>query len=290
MNMAFTHFRAAYAFMGYQSPIQESKIAIIPVPYDGTTSYKGGTRNGPHAIITASRQVELYDIELKKELAAEIGIHTYDEIEPDLSSPEKTVKKIKDITQEALEKKQFPIVLGGEHTVALGAIKACAEKHGEISVLHIDAHADLRESYEGTKYNHACVMRRVQDITKKTVSIGIRSMCKEEAEFIKKQKIEMQYGSEINTKKVLANLSDKVYITFDLDGLDPSEAPAVGTPEPGGLRYNKILELIKEVAQKKNIVGFDINELSPIAGENRTEFLAAKLTYKMLNYIFFSHK
>jgi len=254
------------------------------VPYDGTVTFMAGTRNGPKAIITASNQVEFYDRELDREPAAELGIHTYDELEPDMDSPENTIKRVEALADEVIAQEKFPIMFGGEHSVSVGMVKALAKKHKNLSVLQIDAHADLRDEYESTKYNHACAMRRILEHVKTASLVGIRSICKEEMDFIKKNNLDVHWGDQFDEEKILSNLTDEVYITIDLDGFDPSECPGVGTPEPGGLRWQQTLKLLKSVASKKKIVGFDIVELMPIPGTVQSEFFAAKLAYKLLCY------
>jgi len=287
--MAFTHFRAPYAFMGYQCPLAESKVAVIQVPYEGTVSFMGGTRNGPQAIINASRQVEFFDREIGKEIAFELGLHTYDELEPDMGSVEGTLKRVEELASEVLEKNKFPIMFGGEHSVSIGMVRALAKKYKNLSVLQIDAHADLRDEYEGTKYNHACAMRRMRENVKAAVQVGIRSVCPEELDYIKKKKLDghIYWGTEFDKEKIVSQLTDEVYVTIDLDGFDPSEVPGVGTPEPGGLRWQQAIEILREVSRKKKIVGFDVVELMPIAGSAQSEFFAAKLAYKLLGYSFF---
>ena len=287
--MAFTHFRAPYAFMGYQCPLDESKVAILQAPYDGTTSYMAGTRYAPHAIITASRQVEFFDRELNRDVAEALGLHTFDEIEPDMGSAEKTVKRVEEMAEEVIEEDKFPILFGGEHSVSVGMVAALSKKHKDLSVLQIDAHADLREEYEGTKYNHACAMRRIREYVKCASQVGIRSVCREELEYIKKARLEnhIHYAPEFDIDKVLSQLSDNVYVSIDLDGFDPSECPGVGTPEPGGLKWLQVLKLLRAVSKKKKIVGFDIVELLPIPGSVQSEFFCAKLAYKLLGYSFF---
>jgi len=286
--MVFTHFRSPYAFMGYQCPLQESKVAIIQVPYEGTVSFMGGTRNGPHAIINASRQVEFFDREIGKEVAFELGLHTYDELEPDMGLVEGTLKRVEELSSEVLEKNKFPIMFGGEHSVSIGMVRALAKKYKNLSVLQIDAHADLRDEYEGTKYNHACAMRRIREHVKAAVQVGIRSVCPEELDHIKKKKLDefIYWGIEFDKEKIVSQLTDEVYVSIDLDGFDPSEVPGVGTPEPGGLRWQQAIDLLRAVSKKKKIVGFDIVELMPIAGSVQSEFFAAKLAYKLLNFAF----
>jgi agmatinase len=289
--MKFKHFAPPYAFLGYQHPFESAKAVVVQVPYDGTTSYKAGTRDGPHAIITASRQLEAYDIELGLESASKIEIHTLDEIEPCVDCPKETINRVEDLIEEIVAKKKFPLMLGGEHTISIGAVRALKRKYENLSVLQIDAHADLRDKFEDSMYSHACVMRRIREEVEKAVQVGIRSASNEEMEFIEEEGIEksIQWGDSVDRSSVLRGLSDNVYISIDLDGLDPSIMPAVGTPEPGGLNWPELMNMLRSVCESKNVVGFDIVELSPIPGENRSEFLAAKLAYKMLGYSLLLH-
>jgi len=284
--MKFKHFAPAYAFLGYQYPLDKAKAVIAQVPYDSTTSYKGGTREGPHAMISASRKLEAYDIELGVETAAKIGIHTLDEMQPCADSPKETVNRVEDLIEEIVGKKKFPVMFGGEHTISTGAVRAIKRKYPDISVLQIDAHADLRDRFDDSMYSHACVMRRIREEVDKVVQVGIRSTSSEEMKFIEEEGIEksIQWGDSIDRGDALRGLSDNVYITVDLDGLDPSIMPGVGTPEPGGLNWPEVMNLLHSVCERKNIVGFDIVELCPIPGSNRSEFLAAKLAYKLLGY------
>jgi agmatinase len=288
--MDFQHFKAPYVFMGVEYGFNESDAVVVPVPYDSTTSYRAGTRDGPHALITASRQVEIYDVELKKEIAFDVKTHTLDEIEPVMDSPKATIERVHDCVAEIVEKGKVPITIGGEHSITAGPVSALRAKYKDLSVLQIDAHADLREEYEGTIYNHACAMKRVRDMVDTVVQVGIRNMSEPEAAFAKKEGVDSDiYGAEITDKdidEIVKKLSDRVYISIDLDGFDPSEIPGVGTPEPGGLKWTTGLKLLKKVAEKKKIVGFDLMELAPIAGSNQSEFFAAKLAYKLLGYTF----
>jgi agmatinase len=287
--MDFKHFRAPYVFMGVEYGFNESEAVIIPVPYDSTTSYRGGTRDGPHALITASRQVEIYDMELKKETAFEVKTHTLNEIEPIMDSPKDTIIRVQECAEEVVSKGKLPITVGGEHSITLAPVAALKKKYPNLSVLQIDAHADLREEYEDSQYNHACAMKRVREVAKTVVQVGIRNMSQPEAEFVKANKLEQFiFGSDFKADEVVKRLGpgNEVYISVDLDGFDPSEVPGVGTPEPGGIHWQQALELFKKVAEKKKIVGFDIMELAPIAGNNQSEFFAAKLAYKLLGYSF----
>jgi N1-aminopropylagmatine ureohydrolase len=289
MSMAFTHIRAPYAFMGYQCGMADSKAAIMQAPYDGTTSYMAGTRYGPHAIITASRQVEFYDRELDRDVADELGLHTLPEMEPDMGSADKTIRRVQEMAEDVLEQGKFPILFGGEHSVSVGVVAALAKRRKNLSVLQIDAHADLRDEYEGTKFNHACAMRRIREHVKSASQVGIRSVCRDELDFIKKAGLGeyMHWGPDFDTDKIVSQLTDEVYVSIDLDGFDPSECPGVGTPEPGGIKWLQALKLLRKVSKKRKIVGFDIVELLPIPGTVQSEFFAAKLAYKLLGYSFF---
>jgi len=285
--MRLLHSLPPYNFGGLEPELadfKKAKVVVLPVPYDSTVCYTSGTRNGPHAIITASRQMELYDAEMGWE-PAEVGIHTLDELEPSRDSPIETHRRVEKTVQEILENKKFPVVLGGEHSISIGAVKAVSKLYDNLTVLQLDAHSDLRDEFEGTKFGHSSVMRRISEICH-TVQAGIRSMSKEEAEFAKNKKLQIFPPHSSQPKRITEELKRNVYVTIDLDVFDPSEVPAVGTPEPGGLRWNEVLSIIKEVASKRNVVGFDVVELCPIPGETHSEFLAAKLIYKFISYIF----
>jgi agmatinase len=288
--MAFTHYRSPYAFMGHQCPVGESKAVVMQVPYDGTTSFMAGTRYGPHAIITASRQVEFYDRELGRDVAEELGIHTLPEMEPDMGSAENTVSRVREMAEDVIARGKFPIMLGGEHSVSAGVVQALAKKHKNLSVLQIDAHADLRDEYEGTRHNHACAMRRIREHAKAASQVGIRSVCREEMDFIKESGISdyIHWGADFDARKILSQLTEEVYVTIDLDGFDPADCPGVGTPEPGGIKWAQALALLSAVGKRKSIVGFDVVELLPVPGTVQSDFFAAKLAYKMLGYSFFA--
>jgi len=268
------------AFLGLQPSFKDAEVVVVPVPYDATTSYGVGARFGPNAIIDASTQVELYDIELKKNITDEISIHTMDELALNKDSPKKTLDNVEAAVRKLVSLGKKPVIFGGEHSITAGAVNA----FDDVSVLQIDAHADLRDSYEGTKYNHACVMRRIRE-KHDAVSVGIRSMCDEEAEFIEKEKLQDKifYGRDFDVDKIVSQLGDRVYVTVDIDGLDPSIVPGTGTPEPGGLLWEDVLKIMKAVS-KKEIVGFDIVEVLPTPPLKTSEFIAAKLAYKMMGY------
>lgn len=286
--MRLLHSRAPYNFAGIEpelSSFDKAKVVILPVPYDSTVCYRSGTRNGPHAIITASRQMELYDEELGYEPAG-VGMHTLNELEPSMNSPEETIGRVEEVIAEIIEHKKFPLVLGGEHSISLGAVRALAKRYKELSVLQLDAHLDLRDEFEGTRFGHTSVMRRISELCD-SAQVGVRSMSKEEAEFAKKKKVKLFHAKDsLKPKFISSSLKKNVYVTIDLDVFDPSEVPAVGTPEPGGLHWHDVLAILKEVASSRNVVGFDVVELCPIEGDISSDFLAARLTYKFLGYIF----
>jgi len=259
---------------------ESSKFVILPVPFEATTSYGKGTANGPDAILKASKHLEAFDEELLREPCDE-GIHT--------AKPLKELDEVREAVSDQLAAGKIPIILGGEHSITSYAVAACKNRFSELSVLQIDAHADLRDEYEGTKLSHACIVRRVLEICP-AVQVGIRNISSEEYEFAKKtgqlEKIHFAHQMNENTiDKILSQLSDKVYVTIDTDGLDPSVIPSTGTPEPGGLSWYKLLEILRALAEKKEIVGFDLVEFSPIKGLHAPDFAAAKLVYKLIGYI-----
>ncbi len=279
-------------FLGFQEEFEKAKAVVIPVPYDATTSYGSGTRFGPSAIIEASTQVELYDIEKGKNTCEDVPVHTLDELAIDKGSPERTIKNVQKAVRLVVNAGKKPVVLGGEHSITGGAVAGLNER--EFSVLQIDAHTDLRDSYEGTRCSHACVMRRVREITKSTVQIGIRSMCDEEAEYIEKEKPVIFFADDLirnrrndglaaaDLSSIVSQLKEKVYVTIDVDGFDPSIFPGTGTPEPNGLLWNDVLSIMKKVGQEKEVLGFDVVEVMPAPPIRTSEFLAARLTYKMM--------
>ncbi|MFQ5827257.1 MAG: agmatinase [Dehalococcoidia bacterium] len=269
------------------SDLETSQAVILPVPYDSTTDWRAGTRDGPLAIIDASQYMELYDLELDREIYR-VGIHTLPEMQVVMSGPEPTVERVYQVTRELLEREKLPVMLGGEHSLTIGAVRACAQQWNHLSVLQLDAHADLRDEYLGTKYSHACVMRRVLELCP-AVQVGIRSLSLEERQFIRERELRPFYAEDFGGKQqtmeaIVAGLSSHVYITIDLDVLDPSVMSAVGTPEPGGPGWDDLLRLLRVVAQKRHIVGFDLMELCPREGPVSCAFLAAKLAYKLIGY------
>ena len=280
-------------FLGIDNKTKfKEKVVVVPFGLEKTVSYGGGTKNGPKEIIKASHQVELYDEELNYEPHKKIGIKTLKPFKID-KNINKALKKISLINENILNKKKFPLVLGGEHSITPGCIIPFTKKFKNICLLHFDAHADLRESYLGERYSHASAIRRCLDYKNVSlISFGIRNISEGEIPFLKKnsKRINIFWAKDkkkwnLNTfKKMIKNKT--VYLTFDVDGFDSSIMPATGTPEPGGLFWNESLEIIKIAAKNSNIVGADINELSPIKGFNSYNFLVAKLAYKILAYKF----
>ena len=280
-------------FLGIDNDFSfKEKVVVVPFGLEKTVSYGGGTRNGPKEIIKASHQVELYDEELHCEPYKKIGIKTLKPFKID-KNIKKALKKMSDVNEEILNRKLFPITFGGEHSITPGCIAPFVKKHKKIYLLHFDAHADLRESYNGEKFSHASAIKRCLDHKNVSViSFGFRNISKSEILFLKKNtsRINIFWAKDKNKwnlKKFKQMIKNKiVYLTFDVDGLDSSIMPATGTPEPGGLLWNETLDIIRIAAKNSNIVGADINELSPIKGFNSYNFLVAKLAYKILSYKF----
>jgi len=260
----------------------------LPIPYDLTLSFEIGARLGPQAIISASRQVETYDDHLGLD-PSEIGIATMSEMAQVVSGPEDMQKAIYSACLDLLNDGKFVMALGGEHSITAGLVKAHKQKYPNLSVLQIDAHADLRDSYQGSKYSHACVMARVAEMTP-FLAFGIRSFCGCENEAKYNCNIVRLFQIRNNREiieKSIAKLSENVYITIDLDGLDPSVMPSVGTPEPGGLNWDEMMSILNSLASQKKIVGADVVELSPRAGLTYADFTAAKLVYRVIARSFF---
>ena len=280
-------------FLGYEASQKiENKVVVVPFGLEKTVSYGGGTKNGPKEIIKASHQVELFDEELNKEPYKEIGIKTLKPF-PIKKTINSALDQLSKINEEIISKNKFPIIFGGEHSITPGSIRPFVKKYNEITLLHFDAHADLRESYNGEKFSHASAIKRCLDFKNvKVVSFGIRNLSQPEMNFYQnnKDRIEIFWGKDKkkwNLDRLINIFKDKnVYITFDVDGFDISIMPATGTPEPGGLLWEDTLPIIKKVCQISNIVGADINELAPIKNFDSYNFLVAKLAYKILAYTF----
>jgi len=269
-------------------PADQARVGIIPVPLEKTVSYLGGTLEAPDYVLDASRQVELFDPEFNSSpyLA---GIHTYPAV--DCSGRTEHVLFLIRARIESLSSSgQIPVCLGGEHTLTIAPVSELLNNHPALTVLHLDAHADLRESYGGSRLSHACVMRRIHEIGVPTVSVGVRSLSKEEAQYINKNDMAIYSGWEFGErgypwKEIVAKLSEEVYITVDLDVFDPSEVPDVGTPEPGGLRWHDALNLFRTLRNSgRKIVGFDLVELCPKTDSVVSPFFTARLLYKMIGF------
>ena len=280
-------------FLGIDNKFNfKEKVVIVPFGLEKTVSYGSGTKNGPKEIIKASHQVELYDEELNCEPYKKIGIKTYKPFKID-KNINKALKKMSKINEQILNKRLFPMTFGGEHSITPGCIAPFARKFKNICLLHFDAHADLRESYNGEKFSHASAIRRCLDFQNiSVISFGIRNISESEIPFLKKNSSRIKIfwakdKSKWNLNKFKKLIKNKtVYITFDVDGLDSSIMPATGTPEPGGLLWDETLNILRIASKNSNIVGADINELSPIKGFNSYNFLVAKLAYKILSYKF----
>ena len=276
-----------FGYIGEEySNFEDSEIVILPVAYDGTSTWVKGADKGPEAMITASANMELYDIETDSEVYKH-GIFTESLFSGKISTID-MVKAVFDSVKYYLEKDKFTIVIGGEHSVSIGSVKAYAEKYDDLTILQLDAHSDLRDEYNGSKYNHACVMARAKELCP-IVQVGVRSMDISEKELMDKSRVFFAKDIHSNPnwiENVIPKLSDNVYITIDLDVLDPSIMPSTGTPEPGGLLWYDVLALLKTVSNTKNIVGFDVVELCPDGSNKAPDFLAAKLIYKLLSYKF----
>ena len=270
----------------------KEKVVIVPFGLEKTASYGSGTSRGPAEIIKASYQVELFDEDLNKEPYKSIDIKTLKAF-PIKKNIVDALKQIENINKLLIDKNKFPLVLGGEHSLTSGAIRPFVKKFGKLCLLHFDAHADLRNSYNGNKFSHASAIRRCLDNPNvSVVSFGIRNISSGEITFLKKNKkrIKIFWAKDKlkwnlnHLKKIIRN--KKIYLTLDVDGFDLSLMPATGTPEPGGLFWDETIKIIKIAAQSAHIVGADINELSPIKGFNCYNFLAAKLAYKIIAYSF----
>lgn len=266
--------------------LDNSRIVLIPVPYDGTSTWQKGADKGPEAFLEASENMELYDIETESEVYKQ-GVFLADAVSEN-SSPEAMVAAVHTATKNYINKNKFVTIFGGEHSISIGTIRAFNECFDNLTVLHIDAHADLRKEYEGSSCNHACAVYEASQQCN-LVQVGIRSMDVSETTVMDKDKVFFAHEMATNDywmDDVLDQLTDNVFITFDLDAFDPSIMPSTGTPEPGGLFWYETLDFLKQVFEQTNVVGFDIVELCPNENEKSSDFLAAKLYYKMLSYKF----
>jgi agmatinase len=293
MSVPFTYdCGAPLAFGGalpYVRSFDDSKVVILPVPVDRTTSYVSGTRNGPREILLASSHMELWDEEVGADVHG-VGIFTLPEMELPFGELAPLMEEIRRVAGEILSRNKFLVTLGGEHSITPPLVAAAAAQYPGLTVLQIDAHADLRESYMGTIHNHACAMRRTLEHARVT-QVGVRSLSTEEAAAIPSLNTTIFYDVTMRRdphwiEKVVETLSDSVYVTIDVDGMDPAIMPATGTPEPGGLSWYEMLALLRAVIGRRKVVACDVVELSPIPGLTAPNFLCAKLVYKMLGYRF----
>ncbi len=269
-----------------QSSLDAAQVVLIPVPYDSTTSFRSGARDGPEAIITASYGLEDYDFELELDVSR-IGIHTTSALEPHMAGPGPMAERVRGAVAGYLDTGKTVGLLGGEHSITIGAVQAHVEVYPSLSVLYLDAHADLRDEYMGTPFGHASAARRAYECCPIALA-GVRSLCQEEHEFIRDNKVPVWYcdaNSHGNSlESLLDSLSDTVYVSIDLDVLDPALMPAVGTPEPGGIAWRQLVDLLGRVAESRRIVGFDVCELAPADGPPACSYTAAKLVYKLVAY------
>jgi N1-aminopropylagmatine ureohydrolase len=274
-----------------QTAFETSRVVVTPVPFDATTCYRPGTREGPQAIIDASRNLELYDTELRR-CPSDVGIHTLRAIEPIMGNAEAMTDRIEQVTGHLLDRGKFVVTLGGDHSISIGVIRAFAARHPQMSVLQIDAHTDLRDTYEGNPLSSATIMRRVLDVCPRTAQVGMRSISEDEMRLIEQRHLPLWLASDIAARgfrgdrgwvdEVVASLGDEVYITFDIDAFDPSLVPGTGTPEPGGMGWYEVMDLLGAVAAHRKVIGFDVVELSPLVEGHVSPVVAAKLVYKMI--------
>lgn len=278
-------------FMGFEHArsFDDSQIVVLPVPFERTTSYVAGTRNGPREILLASGQVELWDEETRSEVF-DRGIYTLPELEPASQDVRGALDEIRQVAADLAAREKFVVMLGGEHSVSVPVVEALAPWTPNLSVLQIDAHADLRDAYQGSPYSHACAMRRIVEHVP-CAQVAIRSLCREESEAIPGLRTRIFWDHDMRRDpdwiaRVVESLTENVYLTIDCDGLDPAIMPAVGTPEPGGLSWHETLALLEAVVRRRRLVGFDLVELCPLPGMVGPNFLCAKLIYKILAYRF----
>jgi agmatinase len=295
MDVPFQYDHVEALVFGGALPIRrsfdESAVVILPVPVDRTTTYVGGTRNGPHEILQASSHMELWDEEVRADVHG-IGIFTLPEMELPFGEMEPLLDEIERVAYEIIARDMFLVSLGGEHSITPPLVSAAARKYPGLSVLQIDAHADMRDAYMGTQHNHACAMRRALHYARLT-QVGIRSLSTDEAEILPKLNTTVFYDVSMRQdpnwiESVVDSLAADVYISIDVDGMDPAIMPATGTPEPGGLSWPEITTLLRQVSSRRRIVSADVVELSPIPGMVAPSFLCAKLIYKLLTYRFAS--
>lgn len=279
-------------------PVKEAEAVVLPIPYEATVTYGSGTRHGPEALLAASRQVELWDEEENWDPSEKVRLATAAPITPEVSGPQAMLDKIRRIVQPWISQGKLILAVGGEHTITLALIQATQTRYPDLTVVALDAHADLRESYDGSKFSHACVLRRVYELGRPLTLLGLRSYSQEEYQLLRvAPRLTVFLAGDLQTpdgwEKALEHLKrlpGPVYLTIDLDALDPGIMPGVGIPEPGGLTYYQVLSVIETLARRGPIIGLDLVELSPIPGNRVSEFTAARLLYKALGYIYHSRR
>jgi len=275
-------------------PVKEAEAVILPIPYEATVTYGGGTREGPEALLAASRQVELWDEELNWDASAHVRLATAAPITPEVSGPQAMLDKIRRTVQPWVAQGKLIFAVGGEHTITVALMQAVQTRYPDFHVVALDAHADMRDSYEGSKLSHACVLRRVYDLGRPLTLLGVRSYSQEEDQLLRvAPRFKMFPARDLHTPEGwdkalehLKGLPGPIYLTIDLDALDPGILPGVGTPEPGGLTYYQVLTIMNTMARRGPIVGVDLTELAPIPGQRLSEFTAARLLYKAVGYIY----
>lgn len=279
--------RAFGDFTPEQMSYASAAIAVLPVPYDGTSTWIKGADRGPEALLEASYNLEFYDIETKTEVYRR-GIATLEPV-TESSSPEAMADEVERRVGQILDDGKFPVVIGGEHSVSIGAFRAMARRHPGLSILQLDAHSDMRDEYEGSPCNHACVMARAKELTQSITQVGIRSSAREEQHNIVPERIFYAHRIAEDTtwqQRVSEQLTEEVYITIDLDVFDPAFVPSTGTPEPGGLSYREVMGLLRRIVREHRVVGLDVVELCPNPAAKASDFLAAKLVYQFLSELY----
>jgi len=269
---------------------QSPSVCVIPVPYDSTSSSKLAARRGPEAILRASRNLELFDSELGVE-TFKVGIQTLDEVEPNVNSPFENLQVVESVVTDILQEGKLPVVIGGDHSLTVGAVRAALGKYPDVGFVMLDAHPDLFDKYEGTKYGHTSVARRVHELGITAAIAGVRSASRGEADFIRDSGIRLVTAREILRSRdcideILSALPECVYLSIDLDVMDPGEMPAVANPEPGGLRWYNMVDCLEKLTRVKTVVGFDVVELCPVPGNPTPDFIAAKLIYRVMGLVF----
>ncbi|PSO85249.1 MAG: agmatinase [Cyanobacteria bacterium QS_3_48_167] len=295
MQIQSDHSVAPFMASERDKPYETSKVVILPIPYEATTTYRQGCENGPAALLEASEQLEAYDEELHREISWEVGIHTLppvaDTRNHQACTPEEMLQVTCEGVSQAIAAGKFAITVGGEHSITAGVVRAYQQAMSEpFTVIQIDAHGDMRFRYEGSIHNHACVMRRILEMGLPTLPVGIRSICKEEAQLIQEKQIPIVWASKIATQPdwiegAIAQIATpQVFITIDVDGIDPALMPGVGTPEPGGLSWYALISFLRRIFETRQVIGCDVMEVAPVADSVVSEFSAAKLVYKLASY------